>query len=967
MSPSITDFHAKYYAYDLTLKRVEGVDRLSRALFDAQVDLNPHQIEAALFALQSPLSKGVILADEVGLGKTIEAGIILCQLWAERKRRQLIICPAAIRKQWEIELEEKFNLPATVLDAKAYKQAVRSGNPRPFDNNQSVLICSYQFASKHREEIRSVPFDLVTIDEAHKLRNCYRESNKTGQALLWALEDRKKLLLTATPLQISLLEIYGLASLIDGNIFGDSPASFRSQFMRADSDLDALKDRMGDFCKRTLRADVKEYINYTERKALTQPFTPTDREQQFYDRVSAFLQRDDSYSIPEQYKHLILLRLRKLLASSSFAIISTLEKTLQHLYDLRDGKEEAKTRHIGHDLVKDEDLDDDVLEQLLDEIEAESNDSLAPLTVKDLGEETRELEDIITLGKTLGLETKMKAITEALSVGLSEMKKNGAAEKALIFTESRRTQDALKDYLENNGYRGKVILFNGSNNGPEVKALYENWITKNAGTSRASGSRPVDSRTALIEHFRDEATILIATEAAAEGVNMQFCSLLINFDLPWNPQRVEQRIGRVHRYGQKHDVVVINFINQRNQADTRVHQLLTERFRLFDSVFGASDDILGTIDSNKLDFEQRVLNIYQTCRDPQEIERAFNTLQEELSSEIESRMEETQQLLMDNFDEDVHSRLRIELAAAQTNLDAFSKRFWQLSTHLLSDYATFDKVPENAFNLESPPAANIPTGLYHLISKNKEQPTSHSNQPGHLYRLTHPLGEWVIQEGKTAATPIAELHFDISAHPTKIALIQNLKGRSGYLRLTHLHLQSYEDEDHLLFSAFTDEGASLDQETCQKLFNVGATTRDTTLTLPPAITDRLSAETTRHTEATISSSLEHNNQHFHQARERLDRWAEDAIHAAEQAIRDTKEQIRRLTRESRTAENLSAQKEIQEQIKKLEQKKNRQRREIFDKEDEITDKRDDLIADLERRLTSDTSTQELFTLRWRII
>ena len=116
---TITDYHAKYYAHDLTLKNVRGVGRLSRALFDAQVDLNPHQIEAALFALNSPLSKGVILADEVGLGKTIEAGIILCQLWAERKRRILIIGPAAIRKQWALEMEEKFNLPAVVLDAKA--------------------------------------------------------------------------------------------------------------------------------------------------------------------------------------------------------------------------------------------------------------------------------------------------------------------------------------------------------------------------------------------------------------------------------------------------------------------------------------------------------------------------------------------------------------------------------------------------------------------------------------------------------------------------------------------------------------------------------------------------------------------------------------------------------------------------------------------------------------------------------
>jgi SNF2 family DNA or RNA helicase len=120
---SLTPHHAKYFAHDLTRRAASGMDRLSMALFDAAVDLNPHQIDAALFALQSPLSTGVILADEVGLDKTIEAGIVLCQFWAERKRRLLVICPASIRKQWALELEEKFNLPVQVLDAKAYRDA----------------------------------------------------------------------------------------------------------------------------------------------------------------------------------------------------------------------------------------------------------------------------------------------------------------------------------------------------------------------------------------------------------------------------------------------------------------------------------------------------------------------------------------------------------------------------------------------------------------------------------------------------------------------------------------------------------------------------------------------------------------------------------------------------------------------------------------------------------------------------
>jgi SNF2 family DNA or RNA helicase len=195
----LTKYHAKYYAYDLTRIGGEGVDRLGKALFDACVDLNPHQIEAALFALRSPLSKGVLLADEVGLGKTIEAGLVLCQSWAENKRNILVICPASLRKQWAVELEEKFNLPTQILDSKTYRDLVKTGVPNPFAENK-VIICSMHFVASRSYDVVTIPWHLVIIDEAHKLRNSYRESNKIGQAIKQALSGRKKILLTATPL-----------------------------------------------------------------------------------------------------------------------------------------------------------------------------------------------------------------------------------------------------------------------------------------------------------------------------------------------------------------------------------------------------------------------------------------------------------------------------------------------------------------------------------------------------------------------------------------------------------------------------------------------------------------------------------------------------------------------------------------------------------------------------------------------
>ena len=492
----LTPHHAKYFAHDLTRRATNGMDRLSMALFDAAVDLNPHQIEASLFALQSPLSQGVILADEVGLGKTIEAGIVLCQLWAERKRRLLVICPASIRKQWALELEEKFNLPVQVLDAKAYREAKRRGHT-PLDAN-AIVILSHHYANRLREELKTIGWDLVVIDEAHKLRNAYRPSNKVGQGIRWATQDCRKLLLTATPLQNSLLELYGLSTLIDERLFGDV-SSFRSQYTGAGSNLAVLRQRLSTFCKRTLRNEVMEYIRYTERRPITRPFKPTDEEHALYEEVSGFLQRGDSYALPKRQRHLTALILRKLLASSSQAIAATLDKLRARLETLGD-EAAGRDSEFAEQLIEDEEIEDDLLDEILTESEDDEQPEEVPVTIdrRKLREEVSILRRLATWARAIGIDSKSQALLTALEIGFEQMAATGAARKALIFTESRRTQEYLKDFLESHGYRGQVVLFNGTNRGPETAAIYERWKEENRSTGRASGSRAVDVRTALI-------------------------------------------------------------------------------------------------------------------------------------------------------------------------------------------------------------------------------------------------------------------------------------------------------------------------------------------------------------------------------------------------------------------------------------------------------------------------------------
>jgi SNF2 family DNA or RNA helicase len=958
-----TSYHAKYIAHELTkLSVADDVDRLSMSLFNACVDLNPHQIEAALFALRSPLAKGAILADEVGLGKTIESGLVLCQYWCEQRRKLLVICPASLRKQWAMELQEKFNIPSRILDSRECRILTKEGVINPLDF-EGVVILSYHFANRIRGDIRALPWDLVVIDEAHKLRNAYRPSNKLGQGIRWATEDKRKILLTATPLQNSLLELYGLSTLIDEMLFGDA-GSFRSQYMSAQGSLEELRSRLGYFCTRHLRRQLTEYIQYTERHPLTQKFSASDNEQKLHEAVSAFMMREDTYSIPRSQRHLTILILYKLLASSSHALAGTLDTMRERLERIRDGLPEEQLS-LAELIIQEEEIEDELLDfDISEDEEGEEQppeDEEPKYDRKKLDAEIEELRRYSTWARSIGLDTKTKNLQKALDAGFAKMTEYGAKKKALIFTESRRTQDYLKGFLEANGYTGQVVAFNGTNSGPEVKTIYENWVEANKDSGRVTGSRAIDSRTALIDHFRDNATIMIATEAGAEGVNLQFCSLVINYDMPWNPQRIEQRIGRCHRYGQKHDVVVINFLNERNHADKRVLELLEEKFQLFSGVFGASDEVLGSIESG-VDFEKRVLQIVQKCRNPEEIEAAFAALQDEMQDSIAQKMAETRSLLLEHFDEDVHTRLKGQLDKTKTNIDRISRLFWSLTKFILAEDADFNDA-DLSFLLLKAVCEAASRGRYHLIRKDK----AFENVQGQfLYRMSHPLGEHVIATGKEMETPLQTVSFDISSYPAKISVLENLKGNEGWLVLEQLTIDSFRREQHLLFSAFDRDGHVVDAETCRRMFDVEGVV-SAALPMTGEAKERLDKDAKQYVKATLNRSLENNNRFFQEERERLEKWAQDMEFAAEDELKKTKAQIRVLEREARQAVNTQEQHEMQEKIAQLEKKKRKQRQEIFDVEDEIREKRDKLIDALERQMAQKSSVERLFAIKWKVV
>ena len=951
----LTSHQSQYYAWLLTRRAASNsVDSLASTLVDSQVDLNPHQVEAALFACQNPLSRGVILADEVGLGKTIEAGLVISQRWAERRRRILIITPANLRKQWHQELQEKFSLECLLLEAKNYNSIVKQEGQNPFRIAGRPIICSYQFAKAKADSIKEIEWDLVVMDEAHRLRNVYKSSNVIAKTLKDALSRvHAKVLLTATPLQNSLLELYGLVSMIDDRVFGDLD-SFRSQFITQNKEqaFINLRTRLAPVCKRTLRRQVQQYVPYTARRAIVEEFTPSSEERELSTLVADYLRRPNLKALPEGQRQLISLVLWKLLASSTHAIAGALETMAKRLQGVLDESVDIP------DLAEELDEDYESLDETADEWNGQDGDG-APSIRNERDAITHEIEELRhfkSLATNIRDNSKGKALLTALERAFAELERLGAAKKAIIFTESKRTQAYLLSLLADTAYGNGIVLFNGTNSDPRAQAVYKDWLKRHEGTDKITGSKTADTRAALVEHFKERGTVMIATEAGAEGINLQFCSLVINYDLPWNPQRIEQRIGRCHRYGQKHDVVVVNFVDRSNEADARVYELLAQKFQLFQGVFGASDEVLGAIGSG-VDFERRIAEIYQNCRDPEAIKASFEQLQLDLSGEINEAMIKTRQMLLENFDEEVQDKLRIRAEDSRAARGRYERMLMELAKVELGDCAKFD---DDGFDLLRLPAAElegIDLGRYELPRRSGE---------AHLFRLGHLLAEWVVDQAKTQQLSGARLVFNYDDYGTQISTLKVYRGQCGWLTVKLVTVEALGNlEQTLLVSASTTDGVALAENDPEKLLRFPAQMQSAGLFNEGDAT--LLADIEARKQQLLREINQRNLGYFEQEVEKLDAWADDLKLGLEQEIKEIDREIKEVRRTAATSPTLDEKLHWQKQQRELETKRNKLRRELFNRQDEVESQRNDLIAQLELQLQQQVQEQTLFTIEWELV
>lgn len=607
-----------------------------KCLLNADIEPNPHQINAFCAAIQALKTGGIILADEVGLGKTIEAGLVLNYVIDSGAKKMLISLPATLRKQWEVELLEKFRRQAIILDRYTVEHDRVNIQRRLENQNElSIVIASYDYSSKLIKRFPQVKWDFLIIDEAHNLRNVFH-GTKRAKNLYDLTKGIPKILLTATPLQNSLTDLHGLVSFIDPRIFG-SEKVFNRRFVEG-GDYEELKQELLPVLYRTLRRDVGKYMSFSKRTCVTVDFHLSQDEKELYDATNAFLRRDTLYSIPTANRGLIILVIRKLLASSSFALVETFEVLEKRLEKLYEGTKSAYAQE-GFDLfwgfVEDE-IDEDGFNEYDDEETAEKKQAIQA--------ELKIVRNILDLARSIKTNAKINALKDALTSAFSHQASEGLAEKAVVFTESKRTQKYIAAELRKSGYSEEdILLFNGDFDDAMTKEIYRAWQVKNFG--KTNYGKSVEYKHAIVDYFKSHAKVLIVTDAGSEGLNLQFCNTIINYDLPWNPQKIEQRIGRCHRYGQTHDVVAINLLNTDNEADRRVYDILSKKFELFEGVFGASDIALGALESG-VSFEKRILDIYQNCKNITEVRKAFAALNRQLDLKKNAHAAELRSILL---------------------------------------------------------------------------------------------------------------------------------------------------------------------------------------------------------------------------------------------------------------------------------------------------------------------------------
>ena len=879
-------FNQRILAEDLVrIRRPDDLEGYAASQRQARIDPNPHQIDAVIFALRRLREGGCILADEVGLGKTIEAGLVIAQSRAEGVQRVLLIVPKSLIGQWQNELANLFAIQAQD-DQRSF---VAPG----------VYLVGREFAGSERgaSALGAVPpFDLVVIDEAHEIfAGLHKRYDRDGlygetsdEALMahrvrGFLRSSAVLLLTATPMQNSLAELWGLVQYVEptGTLLGDI-ATFRKVFCDEDDRTlvpgqeHELQQRLAVVLQRTLRRQAQEFLDrpFTARRCRLYQYNMSEDERSLYDDVTEYLLQPSLYAFSGRQRRLLLIGFHRRMASSIPALAASLENVAARLRRMC-GKP-------GHDdaaevMYRDLEDDDEIVETA--EEQASATDESAVLA------ELARVEGFIARAKSLPDDAKARSFQDAIRVVLNLEPNGGGSGKAVVFTESITTQEYLRTLLLAMGLRDEeVTLFRGVNDHDRAQQAYARW-QQEEGSRFPRGMKPsreVAIRLALVHEFRTRSRVLICTEAGAKGLNLQFCNTVINYDLPWNPQRIEQRIGRCHRYSQEHDVTVVNFLARDNDAHRLTFEILSQKLDLFGRVLDASDTVLHeprtdapelVVSALSVELESDLRSIYSRSRTLDEVTREIAALRDKIEEKrvvYEREYERTSQIIESRFDENVRKvfkNLREELPHGLADLDRDLADLVEgyLASRSL-EHERFEQAGRMVFQIA--PDAALPAE----IGEGRRFATgdARSLQDAEALNLVHPLVRTAIAEARNWCG--GSLIFELPSNPPSD--LAALAGGIGHLRVALVDYTGFEPIQRLVAAAVID-GNPIDPIVAKSLIHLDARdSSDLALTVDPELLNDALDEAVFVDQREIEKSEQ---KHFEQAIRQLERFAQDKI------------------------------------------------------------------------------------------
>lgn len=809
---------------------------------ESLIDANPHQVEAIVFALEKLENGGCILADEVGLGKTIEAGLVISQYRANRKFNILIIVPTSLAGQWNNELRMRFQVPSRIITSKDRKGFPPDKAHHLF-NEDGVYILGREFASRLQKDkiLSKKQWDLIVVDEAHEVfANIYlRFSSRDGQynedstssataGHLFRLFKRTPiLLLTATPIQNNILEIWGLSAYIlpetSKNYLGQYN-HFKKLFIKEgeipEDKIPELKERLGNFLVRNLRANAQDFMKYkfTQRCCETVNFNMDTEEKSLYDAISAYLDRDDIYAysangkidLPNEHtgglRNLLKLSYRRVLGSSFSALKESLSGIVLRLEKMKAGQTADALMEMQTAVCTD-DPENDEEDRLNAGVDPDPEttgiiDNKRQLTARDIENidlEILEVKSYIERAEKIVETGKDRVLINWIKTVFNEPGR--FFQKAVIFTTYVATQRHLKRILEENGFQDEIVIFSGgSKRTQEEKDMLDQAVSlweEEVGATLPPQEKPsgnILERTALVHFFKTQKKVFISTEAGAKGLNLQFCNAIINYDLPWNPQRIEQRIGRCHRYGQERDVWVINCINADNETEKRIYELLLNKFNLFKSVLGAGDDILGTL-SKAIQFEKKINDMMNQFRTKEErliwLQKFEDEIDEETRKLRDHKLIRTRQLL-DELDPNVTARLK----NIENKMPESFSRYDKDLLELLEYYALLKGLP---FQLEERTDEHIFLRLgdrkYYIGKRDEDKIRNYQH-----ISLKHPLLEKIIAESHSSESESAlqeQVYLDYTCCPNAGKVLEPYIGNYGRWDFYNVRFSGVEEEERL--------------------------------------------------------------------------------------------------------------------------------------------------------------------------